>query len=464
MKQIPIFGLGYKSTSANVTAQTRVNMYLEIVPDKDKTQAVAYGTPGLTLFADLGDTPFRCLHSLGDYVYGVHRGTFYQITNAGIATAKGTLLTTTGRCGIENNGLQIMVVDGTYGYTYTIATDTFAQITYADFPGADTVAFNDGYFIVNKPSSGQFFLSGLYNGTTWDALDFATAESNPDNLVAVVADHGELILLGDVSTEFWSNTGSIDFPYTRMTGAAVEWGLAARWSVAKFDNSLIWLAKNRMGEVQVVRLSGYQPQRVSTFDIENIINGYSTVSDATGFSYLHNGHPFYQINFPTGGESLIYDGASNCWSKMVSHGMTRHRAEIATYFLSRTIVSDSSNGRLYNIDGDVYTENGEEIVAEITTKHGTNGLERVFCAALQVDLEAGVGLATGQGSDPQIMMQISKDGGHTWGPERWRSMGKIGEYKARARWLRCGSARDFVFKLRISDPVKRVILGAYITV
>ena len=464
MEQIPIFGLGYKSKSANVTAQTRVNMYLELVPDKDKTQAVAYGTPGLTLFADLGDTPFRCIQSLGDYVYGVHRGTFYQITNAGIATAKGTLLTTSGRCGIENNGLQVMVVDGTYGYTYTIATDTFAKITDADFPGADTVAFNDGYFIVNDPGTGKFFLSALYDGTAWDALDFATAESNPDNLVAVVADHGELILLGDISTEFWSNTGNVDFPYTRMTGAAVEWGLAARWSVAKFDNSLIWLAKNRMGEVQVTRLTGYQPQRVSTFDIENIINGYSSVSDATGFSYLYNGHPFYQINFPTAGESLLYDGASNAWSKLVSHGMTRHRAEIATYFLNRTIVSDSANGRLYNIDGDVYTENGEEIVSEITTKHVSNNLSRVIIHALQVDLEAGIGLATGQGSDPQIMLQVSKDDGHTWGAERWRSMGKIGEYKTRAIWYRMGQSRDFVFRLRISDPVKRVILGAYISV
>lgn len=464
MKQIPIFGLGHKSKSANVTAQTRVNVYLEIVPDKDKTQAVAYGTPGLTLFADLGATPFRCLQSLGDYVYGVHRGTFYQITNAGVATAKGTLLTTTGRCGIENNGLQVMVVDGTYGYTYTVATDTFARITDADFPGADTVAFNDGYFIVNKPNTGKFFLSALYDGMTWDALDFATAESNPDNLEAVVADHGELIPLGGISAEFWSNTGNLDFPYTRMTGAAVEWGLAARWSVAKFDNSLIWLAKNRMGEVQVVRLSGYQPQRVSTFDLENIINSYSSVSDATGFSYLHNGHPFYQINFPTAGESWLYDGASNAWSKMISHGMTRHRAEIATYFLNRTIVSDSSNGRLYNIDGDVYTENGEEIVSEITTKHVSNGLERIFAYALQVDLEAGVGLATGQGSDPQIMLQVSRDGGHTWGPERWRSMGKIGNYKTRALWTRLGASRDFVFRLRISDPVKRVILGAYLSV
>lgn len=464
MKQVPIFGIGYKAKSANVTAQTRVNMYLEILPDKDKTQAVAYGTPGLTLLADLGDTPFRCLQSLGDYVYGVHRGTFYQITNAGVATSKGTLLTTTGRCGIDNNGSQIIVVDGTYGYTYTIATDTFAQIADADFPGADTVTFNDGYFIVNEPDSGRFFLSALYDGTSWDALDFATAESNPDNLVSVVADHGELILLGDISTEFWSNTGNVDFPYTRMSGAAVEWGLAARWSIAKFDNSLIWLAKNRMGEVQVTRLAGYQPQRVSTFDIENIINSYSSVSDATGFSYLHNGHPFYQINFPTAGESWLYDGASNVWSKMVSSGMTRHRAEIATYFLNRTIVSDNSNGRLYNIDGNEYTENGEEIVSEITTKHVAEGLERIFIHALQVDIEPGVGLATGQGADPQIMLQVSRDGGHTWGAEMWRGMGKIGKYKTRALWTRLGMSRDFVFRFRISDPVKRAILGAYISV
>lgn len=460
MKPISILGLGTQSKSSNVTSQKRVNLYLEISGDGDKTSVAAYGTPGLTLFADIGGSPNRCVYAVGDYVYVVNRGTFWQVDNAGVKTSKGTLSTTAGRVDIADNGTQIMVVDGPNGYIYSIAAGTFTKIADADFPGADHVTFNDGYFIVNKPGTGQFHISASYDGLVWDALDYATAESNPDNLVRAIADHGELIQLGEVSTEFWTNTGGLDFPYAR-SGAAVEWGLAARWSLAKFDNSLIWLAKNRMGEVQVVRLAGYTPQRVSDSDIETIFNNYPSTSDATGFSYLLNGHPFYQINFTAAKATWLYDGASNCWSELKS-GAGRHRGEIATNYLNRTVVCDYENGKIYNIDGDVYTDDGGAIVSELVSKHVFSNLERYAISALQVDLESGVGLATGQGSDPQIMLQISKDGGHTWGAERWVSMGKLGQYSRRAKWNRLGQSRNWTFKLKISDPVKRVLLGAFI--
>lgn len=452
-------GLGIQSKSSNVTSQKRINLYLEILEDGDKTNVAAYGTPGLVLHADIGGSPNRGVWAKGDFVYVVNQGTFWEVNNAGVATSKGTLLTTSGRIDMADNGTQIMIVDGPNGYIYNIAAGTVTRIIDADFPGADHVTFNDGYFIVNKPNSGQFFLSGSYNGLTWDALDFATAESNPDNLVRATADHNELILFGEVSTEFWNNTGGLDFPYTR-SGAAVEWGLAARWSLAKFDNSLIWLAKNRMGEVQVVRLNGYTPQRVSNFDIETIFNSYSGISDATGFSYLSNGHPFYQINFTSAKASWIYDGASNCWSELKS-GTSRHRADIAVNYLNRTVVSDYADGKIYNVDSDVYTDNGDMIVSELVSKHVFADLDRYSISELQVDLESGVGVATGQGSEPQIMLQISKDGGHTWGDEKWVGMGKIGEFTKRARWNRLGTARNWTFRLRISDPVKRVLLGAY---
>ncbi len=465
LKAISIFGLGVQSKSSNVTAQKRVNMYLEISADADKNTVTAYGTPGLTRHASIGASPTRGMYALGDYIYVVNLGKLWQVNNAGVAVEKGTLLTTTGRVSMADNGSvgdQLMIVDGTYGYIYTVSTGAFAQITDVDFPGADTVTFNDGYFIVSKPATGQFYLSKSYDGTTWDALDFATAESNPDNVISVVADHGELIVFGDVSTEFWTNTGGADFPYSRTNGTAMEWGLAAIKTVARFDNSLIWLAKNRMGEVQVVRLNGYLPQRVSTTDIETILNSYSGISDATGFSYLMNGHPFYQLNFTSANESWLYDGLSNAWSQLKS-GTGRHRAEMGTNYLGRTVVSDYENGKLYNLDSDAYTDDGEMIVSELITKHVFANLERYSISELQVDLESGVGLAVGQGSEPQIMLQVSKDGGHTWGAERWVSMGKIGEYAKRAKWNRLGQGRDWVFKLRISDPVKRVVLGAYVT-
>lgn len=460
MQPIQIFGLGINSRSANVTRQTRLNIYLENITDGEKSAMVAYGTPGLTLFTDFGDTPARCLHVLGDYVYIVHRNTFWQVNNAGTRTSKGTLGSTSGRVSIVDNGTQIMLVDGVNGYIYNINTGVFAQITSVNFPGADTVTITDGYFVVNKPGTGQFYISKLYDGLVWDALDFATAEYNPDKLIGVTSDHGVLILHGELTTETWANTNALDFPFSRIQGAVVEYGLAARWSVAKFEQSIIWLAKNRLGETQIIRFAGPAPLKISTPDLESIINGYGNVSNATAFSYLHNGHPFYQINFTNA--SWLYDGLTNVWSQVKSDGIGRQRSEIAVNYINRVITSDYSIGKIYNIDAAAYTENGALIVSEITGKHVFAGLEQYAISKLQVDCETGIGLATGQGSNPQMMLQVSRDGGHNFGVEQWRDIGKLGEYRFRVQWTRLGQARDWVFRLRISDPVKRVILGAWV--
>ena len=421
MQPIQLFGLGINSTSINITRQTRLNIYLENIMDGEKSAMVAKGTPGLTLFTDFGDTPARCIHVLGDYSYIVHRGTFSQVNNAGVRTSKGSLGSTTGRVSVADNGTQIILVDGTLGYIYNINTDVFAQITSAGFPGADTVSFTDGYFVVNKPATGQFYISKLYDGLTWNALDFATAEYNPDKLIGVTVDHGAIILHGDFTTETWVNTGALDFPFSRVQGAVIEYGLAARWSVAKFEQSIIWLAKNRLGETQIIRFAGPAPLKISTPDLESIINGYGNVSNATAFSYLHKGHPFYQINFTTA--SWLYDGLTNIWSQVKSDGIDRQRSEIAANYINRTITSDYSSGIIYNIDAASYTENGAIIVSEITGKHVFSGLEQYAISKLQVDCETGIGLETGQGNNPQMMLQVSRDGGHTFGVEQWRDMG-----------------------------------------
>jgi Phage stabilisation protein len=460
--QLPLLGLGLQGRSPNVSAQRRLNLYLEVATTApDKTQVSAHGTPGLELFYDFGATPPRGMHGLGDYIYVVHRGTFYRVNNAGIAESKGALLSATGQIDIADNGTQIMVVDGTYGYLYTIATGAFTQITDTDFPnGATTVTFLDGYFIVDDPANpGRFFVSALYDGANWNALAYATAESNPDSLVAVLSERSLLYLFGEYSTEAWANTGALDFPFSRVQ--SVEWGLAARWSVIKFDDSLIWLVRNRLGQVSVVRSVGLNIQRVSTPDLDYLFSTYSAVSDATAYGYMLNGHAMYQVNFPTASRSWLYDGLTGAWSELQSYGLTRHRGETQTSFLTDIMVGDYANGRIYRLKPDVYTDNGDTIAREIVSPHSFGpDDEQGFVSEIRVDLETGVGLATGQGSDPQIMLSLSRDGGHSFGTERWTSAGKTGNYRHRARWRRCGRARDLVLKLRITDPIECNLIRA----
>lgn len=353
-----------------------------------------------------------------------------------------------------------MIVDGTYGYIYNASTNSFAQISDGDFPSSpQTVTFEGGRFLVNKGDSGQFHGSDTYDGTAWNALNFATAESAPDHLVRVDNLAGRVILWGNSSIEQWANAGLPGFPYLRIGGANEDFGLAARWSVTPYMGSFAFLARVRDGQVIVGLLDGNGVQRISTFELDHLINSYSSVSDATAFSYILGGHPMLELNFPAQGKSWLYDG--QLWNELKSSG-SRHRAEIGQAFINHQIVSDYSNGKLYKLKPDVYTDNGESIRMELQSRHLYKEGATFRVNSFQVDGEMGVGLATGQGSDPQIMLQVSKDGGNTFGNEIWAPLGKVGEYTSRAKWRRLGSARDFVFQLAITDPVKRHITGVFI--
>lgn len=447
--RLNLFGLGLLGKSSNVTAQRRVNMYLELTPEQDKTKVVAYGTPAPVEFLNLGATMVRGMLAYGDYIYAVQGSALYQINNAAVATSIGTLSTTQGRVGMCTNGTYILMTDGTAGYTYNINTATFATISDVDYPdAATTCSWQDGYFIVELGN--RFYVSAVNDPTSWDATDFASAESNSDAIAHVVTDHGELILLGEVTTEFWSNSGAVDFPYSRLT--TIEWGLAAKWSVARFASSLVWLAKNRMGQSQVVLLDGYTPRAISTPELDHIINS-AGVLDASGFSYLLGGHPFYQLT--VGGRTWLYDGHSGAWSELESAG-ERHRAEIYTQFLGRHIVSDYDDGTIYILDPESYTEPGKLVSRHVFDQGKVNVSE------LRIEFESGVGLVSGQGSEPQCMLRVSKDGGHSWGNIRTAPIGAIGEYKTRTVFRRLGAARDWVFEISVSDPVKKAVVGAWI--
>lgn len=464
----PLFGLGLQGKSVAVTAKRLLNTYLEFRPQGEKVQVCAFGTAGLDLFSDaFGDTPHRgppLTFEPGNVFFTVHRGVFWEVNNSAVRTNRGSLLTTTGTVSMAHNGTQVLIVDGAYGYIYNTSTLAFTQIVAAGFPSNPLYAtFLDGFFIVNRGNTGQFNISGLYDGTLWSALDAAVTESNPDNLVRPVADHGQLVLFGDISTEFWTDTGALSFPFARIQLANVEWGLAAANSVVKFDNSLAFLAANRMGQYQVVRLNGFQPQRISNSDLEYVISNYGVASDATGLSYLQDGHPFYQLSFPSAGYSWLFDGSTGKWSELKSANITRHRGQYAMNFLGRTVVTDYSNGRLYKFNSTSYTDNGEMIEREIIGEHWDDSdLARVPIDQIRMDMETGVGLVSGQGSNPQIMLQCSKDRGHTWGTERWKTFGGIGAYKTTVEWMRWGQSRNWTFRLRVTDPVKLAVLGVVV--
>lgn len=460
--KIPFVGGSATQRSVSLDAQRTVNLY-PVMDAEGKAPIALYGTPGLVQFATTHAAEVRGMHEAGGRLFAVVGNVFYEIASNGTATNRGTLLTSTGPVSIADNGLQVVAVDGTYGYSFVLATNAFAQITDIDWPAANRIAFQDGYLIVGDSGTGSFFITSLY-GTDIDALDFASAEGAPDPLISLICDHRELWLFGDESTEVWFNSGNVDFPFERINGAFLETGCAAPQSVAKLDNSVFWLTKDKRGQGQIVRAQGYQPQIVSTRALEYAIANYSTIDDAIAYTYTQEGVGFYVITFPTAGKTWAMDVASGLWherSYWNAGTEERHRGNCYAFCFGRHLVGDYANGKIYELSLDAYTDDGAPLRALRRTRHQHAEGKRLFWSSLQIDIEAGVGLTTGQGSDPQMMLRWSDDGGKTWSNEHWHSMGKIGEYSRRAIWRRLGASYNRVYEVVIADPVKRVIIDAW---
>jgi hypothetical protein len=463
MAVAPLYGIGMANGQTTViTSKLLTNIYCEVRPVGEKSQLVGLGFPGLDLFVDFGATPVRGMLAVeqNDKLYAVYRGVLKEINNAGVSVDRGSLGTTSGGVVMAHNGTQVMIVDGTSGYIFNTLTNVFATITDVNFPANPTsVCFQDGYFIVGF-ANGKFYISALYDGLTWAALDFTTANSIPDKLIRIFSDHGELIAFQDTATSFFGNTGAADFPFDRIQGADAEWGLAARDSVVKYDNSVAFLSKNRMGEVVVGKLTGRQFQKLSTPDLDKIINSYTVTSDAVAFSYLLGSHPMYQINFPTQGVSWSFDGTTSIWSKRKSYMIERHICERGTAYLSKIVLSDYNAGKLYRINPLTLTENGSPIEGEIIGEHWDTELNYMSIDRIRLDFEVGTGVDTEPAT--QVMMQLSRDGGKTYGAEQWRSAGLLGDYVKIVEWRRQGTMRRLTAKFRITDPIRRVITGVYL--
>lgn len=466
LRQKSFFGTGVAGKSLAINAQRRLNCYFELVQDGDKTKVAIYGTPGESLFINLGVTPVRGAWAVGLYAYVVQAGNLYKLDTLGNKSNLGMLSSSNGAVSICDNGSQLLIVDGIAGYTYTFATTSFAKITDPDFPnGATTCAFQDGFFLVENPNiNGQFCKSASYDGTSWDPLDTGVMVSNSNPCIAIDSDNGYVIPWGTLSIEFWQNIGSAGFPFSPIRSAAQEYGLAAKTSRAKINSQIFFLAQNRAGQVFVGKVAPFSVQRVSNNDIENIINSFSLVSDATGFTYLLDGHPFYQINFPTAGRSFLYDDSTSFWSEVQTGTdlLARHNAQYGFAWNGKTYVTDYSNGNVYLLDPSSYTDNGTYIKRQVRTKHQSKDGNEFSIDEVWLDMEAGVGLQSGQGSDPQVALRVSKDNGRTYGVERWAPLGKVGQYQLQGpHWTRLGSAYDFVLEFTMTDPVKFAISAGY---
>lgn len=468
--------LGYQSydgDSPSAVGQRLINLYAEKNPDIAGVTASAhkgmqfmvgakypwtlYGTPGQSLWLDmLTNSAIQGMHIMAGNLYVVTGNNVYVVTPAMAITNLGAITGSGGIVDMADNGTQVAIVaDDTTGWVAT--STTLVQITSGNFPGATSVCYLQSFGIFSTPDSIQFFLSAGYDFTTYNS-DFASFISSPSNIVRVESFNGLLWIFTGKAYELWQNVGAALFPFQAIPGDAnTTRGLAAKFSVVQDNNSMYILADDGV----IYTFVGITPQRISTHAIESQIQKLSRVDDAIGYSYTQRGHKFYAITFPTGGLTLVYDIAQGLWHERQSFGQTRWNPNSIVYFAGKTLVGDFQNGKIYSLEPYVYTDAGTPIQRLVQGATTWEESMRITHDRIHLDIDTGVGLPYGQGSDPQVVMQYSDDGGEKWSNERSRSFGKIGKYKTRCLWRRNGQSRERIYQWKITDPVPVRINGAY---
>jgi hypothetical protein len=330
---------------------------------------------------------------------------------------------------------------------------TVAQISDGDWPGAVWLGYLKGYYIIFPANSGQYYITENRDPSDVNALDFASAETYPDNLVTGIVDHEEAIFFGTESYEGVYVSGNSDFPLSKIASASGEIGCTAPRAVKKADNSVFFPGHTG----KVYRLNGYAPQVISTPVVEQAIAN-ATDKDFIAYVWEEPGHSFYALKCAD--FAFVYDISTNLWFEVESYGYDSWRWAGVFRAYDQWIVADAETGALGRLSANTFTEFGDTLRVECTSPPVGEDNKRVAHAVVELVFEQGVGLITGQGSDPQVMLQFSDDGGRTWSSERWRSLGRIGEYRTRTRWLRNGSARDRIYRYAMSDPVRRNLILA----
>ena len=416
--------------------------------------------------------------------------------------------------GVPVNTMVIAILSPVAGINqYTVSTNTavssetmyalnFTVIPNNDgaFSGGTTVDIVDNYFVYSRPSSQQFGASDALSPVS-QQLSFASKDGSPDQLVALIVDHREVYLMGEASSEVWVDVGAFPFPFQRVPGTSTQHGIAAQFSVARLGDSFAYVSRNGRGQGQIMQMQGYKPTRISTHAVEySLVNQY--IDDAIAWTYQLEGHEVYVVSFPTINITWAYDMASGMWHKWLYSNTdgtySRHRGNCEAQFQGMVLVGDYANGKIYELDKSVYTDDGVNTRRLRRAPHLVSDFQRQYFEEFQIQFQPGVGttglsvspfiyigtpyilyptatliipptqtvvigvatLSNQTTTLPQAMLRWSDDGGSTWSKEHWTTIGALGKYQNRAIWRRLGQARDRVFEVVVSDPVKAVIISA----
>lgn len=463
MPAIPIGRSIYRRTEA---PQLRlVNMFFEALPTSLEDQVSLRPRPRHKQFSMCGAGPIKGLYRKGGVLASVglsgsiialSLNQLFRVTQAGVpGVGTATLIGTmdgTFRMSAEGNSSVVVVTCGQTSYT-TNGT-TLTPIAFPDGNIVSAVDYLNGYFLFAS-AFGRFYWSAV-GGTTVAALDYATAESQPDELLTLKVIGDELWLFGRYSIEVWQPTGVANLPFQRISGRIFGIGVTSRETVQKLSldgiDTVCWVGTDRR-----VYRTDPNPRRISDHSMEERLKRATLTtpaSDQNPYATVENwdGHDFYVLNIPGDG-SFAYDLSTDTWHEMTSYGLSLYRANVwAVGPNNQPLIGDTQNGTIWELSVDSRFDGADPVTFEWS---GLLDVPTVPVRCNNVTLDVATGYAASPEDEPDVEMCFSEDMGETWSDFEPAPLGRQGERGIVPLWTRQGQLRrpGRVFRWRTTEPV-----------
>ena len=448
-KYVPMCGPSYHFADKKAAIQSAINCYPQRL---DGDNMMMQSIPGEVQIAALSGAVRGSRNCSGRW-FVVAGTTLYEMAADGSYTTRGTIAGAA-FAGLANNANQVAIVTGANLYVFNLTTNALVQVTVAGWLGSDDVVEIDGYFIFVRPDTQQFYISAIDDGTKLDALDFSSADTSPDNIVTQRVSHRQLWLFGTQSTEIWIDSGRAAFPFVRYQSYTLDVGCVGKRAAINAADTLLWIGQTPRGTGIVYMAIGNQPSRISTQAVEEALRASTDLSGAEMWCYQIEGHEFIGINAPGLTSTWVYDAAMQQWHERAewSDGWQPLRSRLVTAYAGQLYAGDA-DGKVTRLDPSVNTLNGRTLVRERTWPH-------LIQSSLEPTTFFGLELAMTTGQGGNVTLEMSNDGGATFGPKLLRALGAIGRVMQRVRWLNLGTAYNRVFRIRCSDDVPFAVHSA----
>lgn len=419
----------------------------------------------LTAGASLNTDSNRGLHEIGSNAYAINGNTLYFLdidATFPTATALGTIAGS-GQVSVDDNGTQLMVlVPGVAGYIYDESTSTFSQITDPDFTanGIPQYAwFIDGYFMATTDGQ-KFIISALRDGLSWNALDFGSAEVDPDPIVGGVNFKNEAYIFGSGTGEVFENVGGSGFPYQR-NGLILDKGLTSPLSIVKTLNTFMWIGAGFNEQPAVYALASSRAVKISNTGIDLLIKDLteSEQTEVRGFAYMQDGSYFACWTLPD--VTIVYDTREERWHTRTSR-VEQDNELIDTAWRCINLI-ERPNGDL--VAGDTISNRIGSVNTNANQEYNDQRVRREF-DAIPIDSEQvfacpQIELVTDGNSAGDFEMAISRDA-YEFGDWRARTLQGSNNRRSRAKWRRNGRNTDYV-QFRFRDITGITVIGVRIS-